>query len=170
MMFRRSDQQTGYFVFLGYSETLSLALIDLAQGCGRNGVCLNETGCEEGPDGNAKVLEAKAIEVVPHNLPQPLSEAADISYTARIVANGSKIRVWYGRTEDFPDDPLEDPDSNAVSSYIEAEDSKYTSGSVGLWHESNDNGRADNIYVFDARGLAVALQGKLAITWGDIRK
>jgi hypothetical protein len=169
LMFRRQDQMTGYFVFLGYSETLSLALIDLAQGCGRNGVCLNETGCEQGPDGAAEVLEEKALKVVPHNLPAPLSEAADVSYTARIVARGPKIKIWYGLTKDFSDNPLEDPDPNAIASYIEVEDSTYTSGSVGIWHESNDNGRLDNIYVFDARALAVGPQAKLATTWGALK-
>ena len=53
---------------------------------------------------------------------------------------------------------------------IEVEDSTYTKGSVGIWHESNDNGVIDNIYLFDKSALAVSPQGKTAITWGTIKE
>ncbi len=63
----------------------------------------------------------------------------------------------------------EEPAANKMASMIEAQDSKYTSGSVGVWQESNDNGVIDNIYVFGQIGSAVAPQMKLAATWGSIK-
>ncbi|MFQ6042983.1 MAG: hypothetical protein ACE5PV_19190 [Candidatus Poribacteria bacterium] len=168
IMFRRKDETTGYFAFFGYIETLSLALFDLAEGCGPNGKCLSETGCEQGPDGAAEAVPDKAIKAVPHNLPGTLKKVADTSYTARILADGPKIKIWYGLTKDFPDDPLKEP--KKVASMIEVEDSTYTKGSVGIWQESNDNGVIDNIYVFDKSALAVSPQGKTAITWGTIKE
>jgi len=170
IMFRRQDEMTGYFAYFGYIETLSLALFDLAGGCGVNGLCISEAGCEEGPEPGANVTEASAIKTVLHNLPEPLTQAADVSYTARIMAVGPRIKIWYGLTDNFPADPLQDPDSSKMASMIEVEDPTYTSGSVGIWHESNDNGIVDNIYVFDQTALtAVAPQGKLTITWGALK-
>ena len=105
IMFRRKDETTGYFAFFGFTETLSLALFDLAEGCGINGKCLSETGCEQGPDGSAEAVEDKAIKVVPHNLPKR-DQTGNTSYTARILAEGPKIRIWYGLTKDFPEKTL----------------------------------------------------------------
>jgi hypothetical protein len=168
IMFRRNGEMEGYFAYFGYIETLSMALFDLAGGCGVNGGCLNENGCEEGPEPGANVIEDTAIKTVLHNLPGELETVANTSYTARILAQGSKIKIWYGLTENFPDDPSEEPGN--VAAMIEVEDSTYASGSVGIWHESNDNGIIDNIYVFDESVLtAVFPQGKAAITWGAIK-
>lgn len=166
IMFRRNGEMSGYFAFLGFTETLSLALFDLAGGAGVNGQCISDAGVEEGPEPGRTVLEDEAIKTTLHNL-DPLDQSAGTSYTARILANGSKIQIWYGLTEDFPDDPLKEPQN--VASMIEAEDSTYTSGTVGIWHESNDNGIVDNIYVFDQPGLAVSPQRNMATTWGSLK-
>ena len=77
------------------------------------------------------------------------------------------IKVWYGLTADFPDDPLEEPGNKVLS--LEADDSAHATGAVGIWHESNDNGVIDNISVYDEKGLAVAPKGKLATTWGVLK-
>jgi hypothetical protein len=168
IMFRRNGEMEGYFAFFGYIETLSLALFDLAGGCGVNGQCINEAGCEEGPEPGANVIEETAIKTILHNLPEPLETVANTSYTARISAIGPEITIWYGLTANFPADPLEEP--GEVAAKIEVEDSTYTAGSVGIWHESNDNGVIDNIYVFDTSALTpVFPQGKVAITWGAIK-
>lgn len=167
IMFRRKDERTGYFAFFGYMETLSLALFDLAQGCGLNGKCLNETGCEEGPDGNAFAVEKKALKALPHNLGKLVKDGALTSFTARILADGPTIKIWYGRTADFPKDPLQEPQKFA--SIIEVTDKTYQKGSVGIWQESNDKSVIDNVYVFDESGLAVAPQDKLATIWGRLK-
>jgi hypothetical protein len=169
IMFRRNSQTEGYFVFLGFTETLSLALFDLGILGLSNGQCLSDTGVEVGAEPGTEITEDKPIKTTLHNL-APLDQTANTSYTARIVAQGSTIKVWYGLTEDFPDNPLKDPNPNDVSSYIEAEDSTYTSGNVGIWHESNDNGVIDNVYVFDRAGLAVSPQENAATMWGSLKK
>jgi hypothetical protein len=167
IMFRRNGEMEGYFVFLGFTETIDWALFDLGQIGLLNGKCLNEApGVEEGPEPGRTIIRDKAIGAAPHNL--EVDQTGATSYTARIVANGSKIKIWYGPTDDFPDDPLKEPTD--VANVIEAEDTTYTEGSVGLWQESNDNGVVDNIYVFDKSALAVSSQWKTAITWGGIKE
>lgn len=64
---------------------------------------------------------------------------------------------------------MKSTDPNAVSAYIEVEDSTYTSGKVGIWHESNSNGFIDNVYIFDERALPVLPLDKLAVTWGRLK-
>lgn len=170
IMFRRNAENSGYLAFFGFVETLDLALFDLGTLGMSNGQCLGDVGVEEGPEPGRTIIEGMAIAAVRHNL-DPLDQTANTSYTARILAAGPMIKIWYGLTENFPDDPLEDPDPSKMASMIEAQDSTYTSGSAGLWQESNDNGIVDNIYVFDATGLtAVSPLGSLAATWGNIKK
>ena len=167
IMFRRNAEDNGYFVFLGFTETIDWALFDLGKIGLLNGKCLSEApGVEEGPEPGRTIVKDKAIEAMPHNL-KP-DQTGNTSYTARIIANGPKITIWYGLTKDFPDDPLKEP--KKVASMIEVEDSTYTKGSVGIWHESNDNGVIDNIYVFDKSVLAVSPQDKAAVTWGAIKE
>jgi hypothetical protein len=167
IMFRRNAEDNGYFVFLGFTETIDWALFDLGQIGLLNGKCLSEAaGVEEGPEPGRTIIRDKAIEAAPHNL--EVDQTGSTSYTAKIVANGPKIKIWYGPTEDFPDDPLKEP--TKVENLIEAEDATYTEGSVGLWQESNDNGVVDNIYVFDKSALAVFPRGKTALTWGTIKE
>jgi len=167
IMFRRNAENNGYFAFLGFTETIDLALFDLGKLGLKNGQCLGDVGAEEGPEPGRTILKDKAIGVVRHNL-KP-DQTGNTSYTARILADGPKIKIWYGLTKNFPDDPLKNPDPKKVASMIEAEDSTYTKGSVGIWHESNDNGVIDNIYIFDRSALSVFPQGKAAITWGAIK-
>lgn len=170
IMFRRNAEDSGYLAFFGFVETLDLALFDLGKLGMSNGQCLGDVGVEEGPEPGRTIIEGMAIAAVRHNL-DPLDQTANTSYTARILAAGPMIKIWYGLTENFPNDPLQDPDPNSVASMIEAQDSTYASGSVGFWQESNDNGIADNIYVFDATGLtAISPRGSLAATWGNIKK
>jgi len=169
IMFRRNAEDNGYLAFFGYIETIDLALFDLGKIGLKNGQCLSEApGVEEGPEPGRTIVKGKAIEAVPNNLPKPLEKVANTSYTARILAQGPKIKIWYGLTKDFPNDPLKEP--KKVASMIEVEDATYTKGSVGIWHESNDNGVIDNIYVFNQSALtAVSPQEKVAITWGAIK-
>ena len=168
IMFRRNGPQSGYFAFLGFTETIDLALFDLGTLGLNNGQCLGDVGVEEGPEPGRTVIEGKAIAAVRHNL-DPIDQTGNTSYTARILADGPRIKIWYGLTENFPDDPLKEPAANKMASMIEAQDSKYTSGSVGVWQESNDGGVIDNIYVFGQIGSAVAPQMKLATSWGRIK-
>jgi len=167
IMFRRNAENDGYFVFLGFTETIDWALFDLGQIGLLNGKCLSEApGVEEGTEPGRTIIRDKAIGAAPYNL--KIDQTGSTSFTARIVADGPKITIWYGPTEDFPDDPLKEPTN--VENVIEAEDSTYTKGSVGLWQESNDNGVVDNIYVFDGSALSVFPQGKAAITWGKLKR
>lgn len=164
IMFRRNGEESGYFVFFGYIETTSLAIFDLADGTGLNGSCLDQLGLEV----DGKVDPTKAIEVVDHNLPEPLNQDGATSYTGRILVKGPTIMIWYGLTENFPDEPLEYPHN--VASMIRIEDSTYTEGSVGIWHESWGNGLVDNIYVYGPEAaLAVTPKEKTAITWGSLK-
>lgn len=167
IVFRWDGKNAGYFVFLGFEETIDLALFDLAKLGLQNGQCLSDTGVEFGPEPGREITEDKAIKVVPHNLPK-LDKTGNTSYTARILAQGPKIKIWYGLTENFPDSPLKEP--GKVAAMIEVEDSTYTKGMIGIWHESQHNGLVDNIYVFDETALAVSSpEGKLAVTWGALK-
>lgn len=169
-MFRRGGPQNGYLAFLGYAETIDLALFDLAKLNMNNGQCLGDVGVEEGPEPGRTIIDGMALAAVRHNLNTDDRTGA-VSRTARISVQGSSIRVWYGLTDSFPDDPLRDPAPGDVSAMIEVNDSTYTSGSVGVWHESNDNGVIDNVYVFDASALTVvASKNKLATTWGELKR
>jgi len=156
IMFRRTAVDKGYFAFFGFTETQFLILMDLAQGCGMTGKCLDENGCENNP--------GKVIKQVPHNLPNR-DQTNNTSYTARISAQGPDIKIWYGLTADFPKNPLEPV--KKFASMIEVEDSTYTKGSVGIWHESMSNSFIDNVIVYG--GLAVDPQGKTALTWGALK-
>jgi hypothetical protein len=168
IVFRWDGKSGGYFAFFGFIETIDLALFDLAKLGLQNAQCLSQVqGVEFGPEPGREIAEDKAIKVVPHNLPK-LDQTGNTSYTARILAQGSTIKIWYGLTENFPDNPLEEP--KKVAATIEVEDTTYTKGSVGIWHESNDNGLVDNVYVFDQSALTVvSLQERLAITWGALK-
>jgi hypothetical protein len=169
IMFRRGGEDNGYFAFFGYIETVNMALFDLGQLGMTNGQCLSDVeGVEEGTEPGCTIVEDTALAVVPHGLPEELVQDATVSFTAKILAQGPKIKIWYGLTEDFPNDPLKEPQN--VASMIEVEDTTYTSGSVGIWHESNDNGIIDNIYIYDQTALtAVSPKGKAAITWSELK-
>ena len=166
IMFRREDEATGYFAFFGWIETVNLALFDLAELGLANGQCLSEAGAENGVEPGGEIID-KFLDVIPHDFKKMTTGPAAVSYTGRILADGDTIKVWYGLTEDFPDDPLQEPTKIPVM--LEVKNSAHTQGSVGIWHESNDNGIIDNIYVFDEKGLAVAPKGKLTTTWGVLK-
>ena len=169
IVFRWDGESNGYFVFFGFEETINLALFDLAQLGLKNAQCLSQVpGAEQGPEPGAKIKEDAPglLKVVPHNL--PIDKTANTSYTGRIMAQGPKIKIWYGLTKDFPDDPLKEPQN--VSAVIEVEDSTYSEGMIGIWHESNDNSVVDNIYVFDQKALSVApSREKMATVWGRLK-
>ncbi len=168
VMFRRGGPQEGYFAFFGWEETIDLALFDLGALGLNNGLCLNEVGVEEGPEPGSTIVDGMSLAAVRHEI-AVFDKAGGTSYTGRILAQGPKIKVWYGLTENFPDDPLQEPNAADMAAVIEVEDAAYTSGAVGIWHESNDNGVIDNIYVYDASALAVTAQEKLATTWAGIK-
>lgn len=169
IMFRGESLQSGYFAFFGYAETLDLALFDLGVLGLNSGQCLNETGVEEGPEPGSTIIDGMSLAKARHNL-DTADRAGAVSHTARIVANGANIKIWYGLTENFPDDPLKDPDPNSVPTMIEVEDATYTEGAIGIWQESNDGGVVDNIYVFDGSALTVVdSEDKLTTMWGQIK-
>jgi hypothetical protein len=91
-----------------------------------------------------------------------------VSYFGRIEAIGDTIRVWYSALADIADPYAQD----LGPPLVEIQDSTHTSGSVGVWHESQGGSMIDNVLVtgpsLDA--TAVAPQGKMATTWGDLRE
>ena len=170
IMFRRGGPQEGYLAFFGYEETVDLALFDLAELGLNNGQCLSEVGVEEGAEPGATIIDGMALAAARNNI-ETFDKAGGTSYTGRISVQGTKIKVWYGLTENFPDDPLKEPKDADMAAVLEVNDSAHASGTVGIWHESNDNGVIDNIYVFDGSALTVvASNGKLAATWGELKR
>ena len=169
IMFRREDEETGYLAFFGWIETVHLALFDLGVMGMTNGQCLSQAAgaIEDGVEPGGAIINNFLV-TVPHGFEGMTTGPADVSYTGRILADGPKIVVWYGPTEDFPDDPLEEPTGVALK--IEFEDDTYEAGSVGIWQESNDNGIIDNLYVFGDNALTpVEPLGKLATAWGKLK-
>jgi len=165
-----SDGRTKQRVISRFSdgiETVNLALFDLAELGLANGQCLSEAGAENGVEPGGEIID-KFLDVIPHDFKKMTTGPAAVSYTGRVYADGPTIKVWYGLTEDFPDDPLQEPTKIPVM--LEINNSAHVQGGVGIWQESNDNGIIDNIYVFDEKGLAVAPKGKLATTWGLLKK
>ena len=169
-MVRQNGIDRGYFLTFGFTESLENGIFDLSQ---INYVrdCLGEgMALEEGPIPGETIIPGKAMAVTRHNL-NPTDQTANTSYTGRIKVSGSEITMWYGFTEDFPDNPLTDPDPNAVASTLHIDNAEVFSGIVSFFHESWDNGFLDNVYVFDERGLAVISPNeKTTTTWASLKQ
>jgi hypothetical protein len=113
-------------------------------------------GCENNP--------ANTLAQVAHGI-APRDETGNTSYFGRIEAKGSTIRVWYLPTKD-----VKDPKAANLGKppLVEVKDSRYTSGGVGIWHESN-RGHIDNVLVTGSSFLAVDGRGRLASAWGRLK-
>ncbi len=160
VILRQSAADKGYLVTFGYIETPAVIIALLDKGCGKVGMCNDQTGCENAP--------ANTLAQVPHGLDAAIGGKMDNSVVllGRIEAVGDTIRVWYKARADVKDPLAKD----LGKPLVEIKDATHKSGAVGVWHESNNNGTIDNVWVFGPAGIvAVEPQGKLATSWGSIK-
>jgi hypothetical protein len=158
VVLRRTAADKGYLVVFGYFETPAVIVTLLDYGCADVGLCLDQTLCENNPD-NTLIQE-------PHTLESTDDRENTISYLGRIEAIGDTIRVWYTELANVvpyaPDlgDPL-----------VEITDSTHSSGSVGIWHESQGNCMIDNVLVTGPvfETTAVTAYDKMATSWGYVK-
>lgn len=227
---------TGYMVTFGWNESQSVQLLDLQDGCGVPGGCLNykrgpdvRGGPDGGPDGvpdpetswecdwdytdidgggvskriagswHGYTAIDPAFGDPPGQRGQLPMDHSIVMYF-RLEAFGDNIKVWFGPkyAEDaeaivasqahlFPLQPDNAPNVNGttpvnretvaaglVKPLLDVTDSRYASGSVGIYLESMKEGILDNITVTDADGLdgftSVNAKGKLTTQWGAIKK
>ena len=158
--FRRVGDDRGYLVAFGYNETPQIIIGSLADGCCPSGQCLDQCSCENG--GNELVG-------VDHGLGAGLTQDNSVAYFGRVQVTGSLIQVWYMPYADVPDLFVDSEElGNPVAEYNGADD--LGPGSVGLWHESWNNGRVGSILVTGPGGTtAVDPHAKLSTTWGDVK-
>ena len=157
---RQTAPDKGYVITFGYIETPAVIIALLDKGCGKVGMCNDQTLCENNP--------ANTLNQTPHTLaadPATLTRDNSVAYLGRIEAKGDTIRVWYKARADVPN-PLA-PDLGKP--LVEIKDGTHKSGSVGIWHESQGGSEIDNVWVFGPSGIvAVEPQGKLATSWGSM--
>ncbi|MHC4464338.1 MAG: hypothetical protein ACYS30_23355 [Planctomycetota bacterium] len=160
VIFRKSADDKGYLVVFGGVETPAVIVGLLDKGCGRVGQCLDQVGCENNP--------ANTLEQVPHGL-GAVDQTNNIIYFGRIEARGDTIKVWYFKLDD-----VKDPHARDLGvPLVEVKDATHRSGSVGVWHESQGGSVIDNVLVTGPglfSGIAVDPQGKMAVTWGDVKE
>jgi hypothetical protein len=162
VVLRKSADDKGYLVVFGFFETAAVIVALLDKGCADVGLCLDQSSCENNPD-NTLVQVDNGL-----GPPENLDQTNSVAYFGRIEAIGDTIRVWYSALADIADPYAQD----LGAPLVEIQDSTHTSGSVGVWHESQGGSMIDNVLVtgpsLDA--TAVAPQGKMATTWGDLRE
>jgi hypothetical protein len=160
VVFRRTAADKGYLVVFGYFETPAVIVALLDQGCADVGMCLDQVECENNPD--------KTLAQVEHGMPtDALTQDNSVAYLGRIEAIGDTIRVWYK--------PLAEVSPHAAdlgAPLVEIQDSTHTSGSVGVWHESQGDCMIDNVLVTGPTfaPTAVSPNGKTTATWGSIKE
>ena len=158
IVLRKSEEKKGYLVVFGVTETPFVIVGLLDKGCGVVGKCLDEAACENNP-GNTLIQ-------VPHGL-GGMDQTNNTIYFGRIEAKGDTIKVWYLKRDDVKDTNAK----NIGAPIAEVKDGTHKSGTVGFWHESMGNGTIDNVLVIGPGGLrSVDTQGKLATTWGELKK
>lgn len=162
VILRQTAADKGYLVVFGYIETPAVIIALLDKGCATVGNCLDQTGCENNPD-NTLAQE-------PHGFDAgALTMDNTVPYLGRIEARGDTIRVWYAPLADVKDSLADD----LGAPLVEIKDATHSSGSVGIWHESQGNCMIDNVLV-TGPGLfsstAVAPVEKMATTWGDLKE
>lgn len=154
IVLRKSEEKKGYLVTFGVNETPFVIVALLDKNCGMVGKCLDEVGCENNP--------ANTLIQVPHGMGQ-MDQTNNTIYFGRIEAIGDTIKVWYLKRADVNPNA-----SNLGKPIAEVKDSTHKSGTVGFWHESMSNGTIDNVLV--TAGMSVDTEGKLATTWGALKK
>ncbi|MDT8304153.1 MAG: hypothetical protein RQ760_21905, partial [Sedimentisphaerales bacterium] len=137
VVFRKTADDAGYLVVFGYIETPGVIVADLADGCADTGLCLSDSGCE---NGGLELIQ------VDHGFGTNLTQDLSVSYTGRIEVKGDTIRVWFLPTADIPD-PL-DPLGDLGVPLVEIQNSAHLGpGSVGIWQESAGGCMIDNVLV-----------------------
>ena len=158
IILRKSAADKGYLVVFGVTETPAVIVGLLDKGCGKVGNCLDQVACEN----NA----ANTLIQVPHGL-GGMDQTNNTIYFGRIEAIGDTIKVWYLKRDDVKDTNAK----NIGAPIAEVKDGTHKSGTVGFWHESMGNGTIDNVLVIGPGGLrSVDTEGKLATTWGELKK
>jgi hypothetical protein len=155
VIFRKSGDSAGYLVMFGTIETPAVIVARLDDGCGANGQCADESGCE---NGGAELLQ------VEHGI-EDIAQDNTTVLVGRIEAMGSSIKVWYVDLA-----TVSDPNGDLGAPLIEISDSTHAAGSVGVWHESMGLSFVDDILVTGPDGItAVEANGKLATYWGSVK-
>ena len=173
----RAAQGKGYLVVFGYNETIALMLHDMGNGCAEPGMCLGKTGCDEPAWGGNLWIEIVLLADIGFEVGGKMAGHFDVwnrgilpedhkhVLYGRIRAVGNQIDIWYMPIDkDFDRDRVE-----WMKPLISVRDEKYSSGTVGIWHESWGNGIIDNLTITDAGGFSADTRGKLTTYWGTIK-
>jgi hypothetical protein len=156
IVFRQTAKNAGYLVVFGSTETPAVIIAGLDK-CGETGKCMDGMGCENNP--------ANTLAQVPITI-SPRDETGATSYLGRVQAVGDTIRVWFLKLSD-----VKDPFAADLGKPLaEVKDSRFKSGKVGVFHESN-RGHIDNVLVAGPGGAtAVEPTGRLATLWAGIKR
>ena len=156
VVFRQSAADRGYLVTFGVIETPQVLIAKLDDGCGADGQCNDQTGCENG---------GKELASMPHGM--ALGQGNNTPTFGRIEAQGDTIKIWYMLLADVPDPFVGSAGLGAP--LLEIQDGSHASGAVGIWHESMNNSYVDNIIVTGRTAFAVDARKKLTTAWGYIK-